>query len=192
MYLNMKPVVVCIPTTPERRSRLVTCMESINTHAGYPCIIMTHENQYEGFVVAIHRILECLADDTMVWVIGDDVTLHEPNTLKRMVEAYEEIYPERNGVVNPNDGVQCGALITAPLTTAKIMREGTPKDFFHSYADNVFTEKMNRFGVYTYLPEVKITHNHYCNGLAEKDYTYTVASEHLQKDYETYQRFLQQ
>ena len=185
-----KPVVVCIPTTPERRSRLATCMESINTNAGYPCIIMSHENQYEGFVVAIHRILDRLADDTMVWVIGDDVTMHEPDTMKRMMESYSHLYPNRDGVVNPNDGIQCGALITAPLTTAKIMREGTSKEFFHSYADNVFTDIMNRSGKYTYLPHINITHSHYCNGLAEKDRTYCVASDHLQKDYETYQRYL--
>lgn len=184
----MKPVVVCIPTTPERRHRLATCMESINTHAGYPCIIMTHENEYEGFVVAIHRILDRLADDTLVWVIGDDVTMHEPDTMKRLVDAYERLYPEGDGVVNPDDGIQCGALITAPLTTAKVMREGTSRDFFHYYADNLFTDTIRRLGKYTYLPDVKITHSHHCNGMAPKDHTYTITEGKMLQDYHTYQR----
>ena len=185
---RMKPVVVCIPTTPERRDRLAVCMESINTYAGYPCIIMTHENEYEGFIVAIHRILDRLADDTLIWVIGDDVTMHEPDTMKRMVEAYDKMYPDHDGVVNPNDGIQRGALITAPLTTAKIMRDGTSKEFFHSYADNLFTDRMKCLGKYTYLPDIHVTHNHHCNGLAKKDHTYAIASEHLQRDYDIYQR----
>ena len=183
----MNPVVVCIPTTPERRDILARCVQSIHVCAGYPCIIMTHENEYEGFVVAIHRILDRLRDEALVWVIGDDIVMHEPDTMKRMVEEYEKAYPDRDGVVNPNDGIQCGALITAPLTTAKIMREGTCTRFFHSYADNLFTDKMKRLGKYTYLPDIKITHLHHCNGLAKKDRTYNVAADHLYQDYKTYQ-----
>lgn len=186
--MKSRPVVICIPTTRDRRERLAHCIDSIRTYAGYPHIIMTYENEYEGFVAAIHKILETLAPETLIWAIGDDVELCEPDTIARMVDAYHSHYPDNDGVVNPDDGIQCGALITAPLTTARIFRDGTPKDFFHNFADNIFTERMREAGKYTYLPNVHIKHNHWCNDKATRDQTYDVAHRRMHEDFATYQR----
>lgn len=179
-------VVICIPTTPERRNRLLKCIESIHAFAGYPCAIMTYENNYQGYVKSIHKILECLSPNTLVWCIGDDIVLREPDTVKRLVQEYKVLYPRLDGVVNPNDGIQCGALCTVPFTTAGIMRDNTPKDFFHNYADNVFTDSMKAAGKYTYLPHITVIHEHWCNELAHKDATYTIALQMMEHDADLY------
>lgn len=182
------PVVVCIPTTPERRLRLQKCVESLTRYAGYPFVLCTYENQYVGAIAAIHAILDRLDPDALVWWIGDDVVLSERDTLRKLVERFEEKFPDRDGVVNPNDEIQHGRIITAPLATARILKEGQSKEFFHNFADNLFTDIMVSRGKYEYVEDVHIQHHHWCNGKAPQDYTYTNANTRFEQDKQTYER----
>lgn len=168
-------IYVCIPTTKERRERLAKCVASIHENAGTPHAIITYENYREGFVGPIHKILEGLRDDALVWCIGDDTILTEPDTLKRLEETFRSIYPDGDGVVNPDDGIQRGAIITMPLCTALTMRRYTYKEYFLNCADNEFTMIMKDRGKYTYVPSVQVEHQHHIVGKAKKDETYSYA-----------------
>jgi GT2 family glycosyltransferase len=184
----MEPVVVCIPTTPARKDRLNECLKTIELNAGWPCIIATYQNENEGFVAAIHKILGRLRPETLVWCIGDDARLVEEDTIKRLVGEFWSRFPDRDGVVNPDDGIQNGRIATLPLCTAKVMAENTSKEFFHNYADDVFTERMKHVGKYAYIPNVKVKHEHWTVGLAPKDSTYELAEKKYAEDAATYAR----
>lgn len=184
----MKTVYVCIPTTKERRPRLAECVDSILQYAGVPVVFATYENYREGFVRPIHTILDGIKEDQLVWCIGDDTRLVQPDTLKRLVEAYEAEYPENDGVVQPDDGIQRGGIITMPLCSAKTMKENTHKDFFLNFADNIFTEVMTKKGKYKYCPEIVVEHHHWVNGKVKPDETYAFAQSKFEEDRQTYFR----
>jgi hypothetical protein len=180
-------VVICIPTTPQRSLRLETCVASIRRCAGYAhYAIMTYMNVNEGYVKAIHTLLQTLAPDQLVWCIADDIIIEEPDTLKRLVNIYTQTFPQCDGVVSPNDGIQNGRIATMPLTTSRIMRDNTLTCFFHNYADNIFTERMRALGKYRYADEVHVTHAHWCVGKSIKDTTYQLALDKLRDDERMY------
>lgn len=181
---TQEPVYVCIPTTAERRERLQKCIESIHQNAGYPHIIVTYENLKEGFVKPIHRILEGITG--LVWCIGDDTILTEPDTLKRLVDVFNSAFPNRDGVVNPNDGIQNGQIITMPLCTSETMKKYTYKGYFLNYADNEMTEILRAENKYAYCPSVNVEHQHWVNGKAKKDQTYEHAGTMWSHDEELY------
>jgi len=185
----MEIVHILIPTTEERRERLAKCIASIHENAGYPHIISIYENYREGFVKPCSYLLKDLKEDTLVWCIGDDTILTEKDTLKRLVDAYRANYPANDGVVQPDDGIQHGNIITMPLCTAKtILTKGIYLDFFLNFCDNIFTEVMQRDNKYTYCPEIKVEHQHNVNGKAPDDETYRYARTLFEKDRETYIR----
>ncbi len=184
---------IIIPTTKERRQRLAECIETIHEFAGVPHIISTYENYQEGFVTPCYKLVKDLHPDTMVWCIGDDTRLTEPDTLKRLLEVYNKIYPNKDGVVQPDDGIQNGQIITMPLCTAKTMLDrGLHLEFFLNYCDNLFTDIMARDRKYTYCPEIKVEHHHHINGKAKKDETYTYASSKFMEDQQTYYKLKKQ
>lgn len=181
--MHDKSVYICIPTTSERKERLATCIESIHKNAGYPHVICTYENYREGFIQPILRILAGLKPDQLVWCIGDDTLLVERDTLKRLVDAYK---PDH--VINPDDGIQHGAIITMPLSSAITMRFGTYAGYFLNYADLEFTAVMTCLGRYIYLPEVKVQHSHWRNQKAIRDDTYAFADEIAKIDLELFNK----
>lgn len=183
------PVVVCIPTTPERRDRLATTVASLAEYAGCRHVVMTYENTGEGYVKALHTLLGTLRLDTLVWCIADDVQLCEPNTLGRLVDALYATYPKGDGVVNPDDGIQHGVIMTMPLCTVETLLHHYDTRFFHYFADTLFTDIMRKKNKYLYVPEVHVTHKHHVNGLAPKDHTYASTQTHYAKDAALYELF---
>lgn len=173
---------ILIPTTPERRHRIAECSEHIRTNAGLPHIISTYENVGEGYIAAIHKMLERLKDDTMVLCFADDLKMSEPDTLKRMQERFDEAFPDRDGVLNADDGFQHGRIITQPFCTAYTMRKYTFKGYTHNCADREFTIVMKEKGKYLYAPEIKIEHMHWRAGKSTHDETYKLMDAKYQSD----------
>lgn len=178
-------LTVCIPTTAERRQRLAKCIESLHKYAGVPFQVLTYENYQEGFVLPIHKMLATLKDGTPVWCIGDDTILIEPDTIKRLFE--EWMIGGADCVVNPNDGIQNGTIITMPFCSALTMRKYTYTGYFLNYADNEFTEIMRSEGRYIYRSDIHVDHQHHVNGKAPVDGTYSYALTKFDDDRKLYQ-----
>ncbi len=177
----------CIPTTKERRARLAECMASINDLAGTPVMFHIYENYREGFVQPLRKILQELPLDALVWCIGDDTRLTEKDTIKRLEARFWAEYPNGDGVVQPDDGIQRGAIITMPLCTVETMyKYGTYDGFFLNFCDNLFTEVMEKKGKYTYCPEIHVEHQHHINKKAPMDDTYAFAQTKYAEDRELY------
>jgi len=163
-------ITILIPTTPERRERLATCIASIREHTTMPYKLMVYENNYEGYVKAIHTLLEGL--EGLVWCLNDDVVLKN-DALKILYDTFDELYPKWNGLLQPKDGIQEGNVCTLPFCHSKIMRQLTFKGYHHNFADQEFTMRMSSMGLYKYIPEAVVEHQHWINAKAEKDKTYT-------------------
>lgn len=183
---TLPPVVVCVPTVPARKAQLDACLASLRAHAGHPHTVHLCVNDGDGYVAALHAMLRALAPETLVWALADDVVLTEPDTLRRLVVAYVRAFPDGDGVVCPDDGIQHGAIITMPLTTVKMLVQDYSTDFFHYYADTLFTRVMADRGKYVYCPEIHVSHRHWSAGLADKDVVYAATEKWYAHDEAVY------
>lgn len=184
--MTLSTLYVCIPTTKERRPRLANCISSIHENAGYPHCIVTYENEGEGFCGPIHRILTGFSYGTLVWCIGDDSILTEPDTIKRLVLRLKQAYPDFTGVVQPDDGIQHGRIATMPLCAASTMLQYTHKGYFLNFADNEATERLIAKGKYLYCPEIYVDHQHAVVGKATNDRTYQAGQAKYAEDQALY------
>jgi hypothetical protein len=172
-------VYIIVPSVKERREQLQKCIDSIYKNAGYPCVICIYENEPRGAIIAMHEMIEGIND--IVWFIGCDTILTEKDTLKRLMEQYED-----GLVLCPDDGIQHGRVITSPLCHSNLIKKYMCKDYFHNWADQEFTDIMNEKGIYKYCPEIKIEHNHWVNGKAPIDDAYKLAYQKDKEDKELY------
>lgn len=180
-------ITILIPTTPERRERLAKCIDSIREHTTQPYRLMIYENVGEGYVKAIHTLLEGVQG--LVWCLNDDVVLKN-NALKILTEKFYELYPHWNGLLQPKDGIQEGNVCTLPFCHSEIMKRFTFKGYHHNFADQEFTIIMNSAGLYTYVPEAEVEHMHWINGKAEKDVTYTDSQVLFEQDQKLFEERL--
>lgn len=164
---------ILIPTTKSRRERLDVCVRSIKDNVKVPHAIVTYENSLGGFVPAIHDMLKGI--DAIVWAIGDD-TVVETDGVDKLWIKFNEIYPDASGVVQPDDGILHGGVITMPMCHARTLEKFTYKGYLHWGADAEFTDIMKQMGKYTYVPEAIIGHRHWVNGQAPIDEVYKKSS----------------
>lgn len=179
---------ILIPTTPERRDRLQQTIESIREHTTLPYKLTIYENNYEGYVKAIHVLLDGV--DGLVWCLNDDVILKN-DALKILNDKFLELYPQLNGLLQPRDGIQEGNVATLPFCHAKIMKHLTHEGYHHNFADQEFTMRMKAADLYTYVPEAVVEHNHWINGKATQDKTYTDSQTRFEKDQKLFTNRLQ-
>lgn len=176
-------IKILIPTMKERRGRLEQCLASIKEHVKIPHKVMTFENNLGGFVPAIHEMLKHVSGP--VFCIGDD-TLFIDDSLDRLFAKYQELYPEGDGLVQPDDGILHGSVATMPLCDARTIQKYTYKGYNHWYADEEFTEIMKAKGKYTYVPECKFEHVHWVNKKVEYDPTYAFSMLKNEQDRELF------
>ena len=176
-------VTILIPTTPERKERLARCMESVKKHITVPYDIKVYENNYEGYVAAIHKLLEGV--NGLVWCLNDDIVL-ENDALSILKRHFLERFPNRDGLVQPKDGIQEGNVATLPFCDAEVMRKYTHKGYFHNFADQEFTMIMKSLNKFLFVPEAIVTHEHWINVKAEKDFTYSNSQSYFEKDKEIF------
>jgi len=181
-------VTILIPTTQERRDRLAKCIDSIRTHTTMPYRLMIYENNGEGYVKAIHTLLEGVQG--LVWCLNDDVVLKN-DALKILFDKFDELYPKWNGLLQPKDGIQEGNVCTLPFCHSSIMKRLTFKGYHHNFADQEFTIIMKASELYNYVPEAEVEHMHWINGKADKDKTYTDSQILFTKDQELFNKRLQ-
>lgn len=164
----MDLLYILIPTTKSRRDRLAKCIQSIKDNVSIPHAIVTYENSRGGFVPAIHDMLKGI--NGLVWAIGDD-TIVDSNGVDVMFNKFKEI-DDNNKVIQPDDTILHGAVITMPMCDARVLERYTYKGYLHWGADVEFTDIIKRQGNYVYMPEVVIKHLHWVNGQAPMDETY--------------------
>jgi hypothetical protein len=180
-------VTILIPTTPERRERLSKCIDSIREHTTQPYRLMIYENNYEGYVKAIHTLLEGV--NGLVWCLNDDVVLKN-DALKILTEKFNQLYLKWNGLLQPRDGIQEGNVCTLPFCHSKIMQRMTFRGYHHNFADQEFTMVMKGLGLYNYVPEAVVEHQHWINNKAEKDKTYTDSQILFEQDHKLFEKRL--
>lgn len=183
-------IYVLIPTTVDRRERLAKCVDALRASVcSEPFTICTYENKDGGFIAAIHKMLEGIDDNSLVFCIGDDVIV-DKTCLHRLYEAYTNAPRTKmmQGVVcQPYDEFHNGAIVVNPFCQAWVMKRYQYKGYIHNYADVEFTEIIKERKMYLYVPDAIVEHVHHINNKAEFDQTYKDCSKFLDHDRGLYQ-----
>lgn len=153
-------VTICIPTTPERRERLKTCIDYIQSNADIDYSILVYENQLGGWVPAVRAMLKPLKEDELVFVIGDDCWV-TPRSLSKLLDAYNTAFPDKDGLAQPNDQAWHGNIASYPLATAGYLLKYTYSGYIHAHADEELACVAKKRNKYIYVPEVIVNHRHY-------------------------------
>lgn len=134
-----------------------------------------------------NRAFAAHPDEPYYGITADDVV---PETDGWDVTLRDACLPDR--VAWGDDGLQGKDLPTHPFLGGELVRKLgfiAPPGVKHWYADNFWALLANTHGLGTYLPDVKTTHRHHLNGLAEFDATYATQPDH-EADRQAWARFL--
>lgn len=152
-------IKVCIPTTPERRQRLLDCVRAVQENSNYPHELVVFENLLGGWVGAVRGMIKDLGEDPVV-VIGDD-TIPQSDWLKILVSAYAERFPNNDGLAQPDDGSHKGRIASYPMATPQFLLRWIYSGYKHNYADKELKNVAQSRGLYLWVPESKVVHRHY-------------------------------
>lgn len=175
-------LLVCIPTTPGRRQRLLNCIQKVQESADADYGILTYENQLGGWTPAVREMLKPLNKDQLVVIIGDDCE-PEKGWMSKLIDAFELSFPDKDGLCQPNDCAWNGGIASYPCATAGYLLKWTYSGYMHAHADEELACVARARGKYCYVPSAVVNHRHYQNtpGI-EYDDTYKLQEGTWQND----------
>jgi hypothetical protein len=178
-------VLVCIPTTPERRARVDSCLYHIRKYSNIGCSVLIHENSLGGWVPAMRSIMKSLQPAQLVCVLGDDCEPQE-GWLEPLETAFRLNFPDGDGIVQPNDNTWNGLIASYPVTTAGYILKWAYSGYTHNFCDNELAETARKRGKYIYVPESLVLHKHHSNSEVSYDETYKLQELSSSKDQDLY------
>ena len=182
----MHPITILIPTTPERRERLSTCVKALYENSDHPFTLMTYENNI-GWVGAVLHMLSLLNATDIVCIINDDC-IPQKGWLKTMVEEYFSAFSDGIGLAQPNDGIMNGSVATLPMGQVGYLEKNICSEYKSYYADTELTENAVRDGKYIYVDTAVIEHHHWSVSKGFHDATYASQEVNLQHDMDLYSK----
>ena len=178
-------IYILIPSTKERRDRLAKCIEAIKQDQKYPTAIVTYENEDGctdvGWVKALHKLLDGIKDDQLVFVLGDDA-LVSPGCIQRLYEGYTALPQDEEWLLQPYEQFHKGELATFPFCKAGLLKKYVHRGYKHLYSDTELTLIMkakNRYGI---VKEAKVDHQHFLNDARLLDDTYRATQKFHDED----------
>lgn len=175
-------MIICIPTTLERRYRLDNLLSFIRVNSDAPYSIYIYENLLGGWCLAMREMMKHLRPEELVCVLGDDC---EPgkNWLKILIDTFHEKFPDGDGLVQPNDMFWKGKLASFPVATAGYLLKWAYSGYTHNFCDEELAETAKVRDKFVWVPESEIHHRHYSNTEGVKhDETYKLETLSAEKD----------
>lgn len=154
----MKEIVVCVPTTPGRKERLKECLAAIEENSkNVDYELFVFENELGGWVAAVREMMNRLPKDQLVVIIGDDC-IPQPNWLRPLVDKFNEKFPDKDGLAQPDDGIWGGRIASYPVATAGYLLDWIYPGYVHYYADEELATAAREQHKYLYVPNSKVVH----------------------------------
>lgn len=174
-------IYILIPTTKERRLRLEKCINSIRENVSqFPFVICTYENNNEGYVKALSRMIEEIKG--VVFLVSDDMVL-EKDCIENLYKRYLEAFPNLDGMAQPYENFGHGQNGDSPMIHSDILRPFLELGYHH-YADAEIAIALNKQGKYLVVPEAKLFHEHPNEFPELMDETYRQNHSHAGEDNE--------
>lgn len=161
---------VVIVTTPERRSRLELCIAALR-RSTVPFALVLHENNDGGCGMALLRVTAGLRGEA--FILNDDMIV-EPECVERLRNEFasRSLLLQQGVVLQPSDNYHPnGEIATAPYLDVATLREVLGHGYHHYFWDMELAIRARRDGVFVYIPEARLDHQHVTKGFPD-DETY--------------------
>jgi len=186
-------IYVLIPSTKERRERLQKCIDAIKVYQKYPTSIVTYENEKDckdvGWVKAVHKLLDGIKDDQLVFILGDDAIV-APDCIAKLYEAYTALPPDDEWLLQPYEQFHQGRLATFPFCKAGVLKKYIHKGYKHLWSDTELTLVMQSKNKYGTVKEAKVDHQHFLENTALIDETYKASQALNDEDHKLFEERL--
>ncbi len=177
-------VNIGIATIQGREERLKKCIQAIYENTDFPYMISLHlDCELLGCIRPTRKILSLLNPDSLVIILNDDMIVQK-KWLSTLVAAYKNRFPNYDGIAQPNDGYNDGAIATCPFSTPKFLLEHWNPEYHHYFGDCELTERSKILNKYLYVPESTIVHEHLSE---EEDPSYKHANKWWSIDQKKYE-----
>jgi len=154
----MQKVSILIPSVSGREGKLKNCLDKILENTKYQPIevrVMLLDNKDY-----VYKILSMAAKiDGLLVYLADDVEVQK-DWLSIAVDNYNRAFPDGDGLLCFNDGMQSGRIAAHGLTSGIFLRQYFHDGYKHFYVDQEFSEKAKKLGLYIYCEESLVTHVH--------------------------------
>lgn len=175
-------IYVCIPTTPERRGRLLECLHAIHLNK-FPHVVCIYESKGEGSVKGLLTILKDI-DGIVAWL--DDDCLISENYLETLYKTLHEKFPALDGAVFGFDQFHGDQLCVRPVCHSKLLKKYVHDGYYNWYTDTEFDICLRSQNKLFCSKEVSTNHVHYLNNPDKMDQTYRDTQSHREEDEKTY------
>lgn len=167
----MQKVTILIPTVPARKERLSLCISKLIENTSYrPLEIKVMVDDGKDWVWNIRHMANEVKEGLVVY-FADDIEV-EKDWLTIAMKKYNESFPDGEGLLAFNDGIQFGKWATHGITTPKFLLKYFYTGYKHFYVDLEISRVAMTLGKYVYCEESKATHIHPCVGKHKIDETY--------------------
>lgn len=163
-------IYVVIATTKGRRERLQKCINAIR-ESTMPHALVVYENSDGGCVLATKKAIEGINGE--IFLLNDDMII-APDCLEILAKTYRTLYPNQDGVCQPDDNYHRGIMAVSPYCHTNTIRPFL-EDYIHNGWDGEFSEVMKLKGKYTTVLEAKMDHQHFTKGVSQFDATYALS-----------------
>lgn len=210
---HVGPEVTLIVLTckrPQGLQRILDSIKKTTTDVPYKLIVVADNDDTDAYTYCIENGILCLLSSerrdfvaqanlavyscaTPYFVIlADDMSIEQQGWLTEALKVYKENFPNNDGLMSFDDGVQRGRLFATGMSSKKFFFEiGSHlyhPSFIHFGADNVTTFLAKQMGRYHYAESVKVIHHHPTN----KNPELANPSDETYKNSEMYNHFDQQ
>ena len=158
---------ILIPSTKERRERRQKLLDSIYAQkTTHPFVVCIYESEGEGWAIGLKKMIEGINDT--VWLLSDDWVLEE-NCIEELMNHYNEKFPFKDGMVQPNGHME-GGMGWCPVVPSNVLP--SILDGYIHYADYEIQDYFKKVGRWSIARKAKVNHEHYSFNKDLEDETY--------------------
>jgi glycosyltransferase involved in cell wall biosynthesis len=196
-----KPEVTIIVLTCHRYDGLKRVIDSIRKNTNdvlYKLLVVADGDDVEGYNYCLEQNIPCIlsserrdfvaqanlgiyACQTPYFVkIDDDMEIIEKDWLSRALKVFKEKFPDNNGLLSLNDGIQHGSVFTVGMSSKKFVSFIGGNLYYPRYVhfggDRELVRLSKGLGCYYYEETIKVVHHHWqsVEGVVE-DETYKLS-----------------
>ncbi len=124
----------------------------------------------------------------------DDMEVVEEDLIDRSLNIYKEKFPDNDGLLCYNDGIQNGAVFTTGMFSKKLVYKLGGYLYYPLYkhygGDREIVRLTKETGCYFYDKTLNVLHHHHSRENVEKDGTYQISEDKFWKVDQALKRYL--
>ena len=209
---NEVTLVVLTCKRPDGIKRILNSIKEKTKDVNYDLVVIADNDDVLAYQHCLENGIKCIlsserrdfvrqanlgiytCETPLFCVLADDMKIVQDGWLGEAIKTFKERFPDGNGLMSFDEGLQHGRIFTTGLSSKKFVSEMGGNLYFplyyHAKADREVTEIARSLNLYHYAENIKVEHFHPTNPdiskRNEKDATYIDGERNLRFDRDLY------